>query len=111
VLVGETARGTLEETDSISEDGSYFDAWRFRAREGDKLRMTMVSNEFDAVLLLGTQPEGGLFEMIASDDDSLSDTQAMIDHTIPADGWYVLRARSYSPGRTGYYSIAVEHQP
>lgn len=111
ILIGETARGALSEADSIAEDGSYYDAWRFHARDGDKLRLTMISNEFDAFLALGTQDAAGVFTLIASDDDSLSDTNALLEHTISGDGWYVVRASSYGPGRTGYYSLTVERQP
>lgn len=111
ILIGATARGTLSEADSIADDGSFFDAYRFYANEGDKLRLTMTSNEFDALLMLGTQEEGSMFELIASDDDGLSDTQAMIEQTIETTGWYVLRANSFGPGRTGYYSLTVERQP
>ena len=111
LIIGATARGMLEETDSIADDGSFYDAYRFRARAGDKLRMTMVSNEFDAMLFLGRQDGDGPFQLIASDDDSLSDTHSLIEHTIEADGWYVLRANSYAPNRTGYYTVTVERQP
>ena len=69
----------------------------------------MVSNEFDAFLALGE----GLaedFVLINSDDDSLSDTNSLIEHAFDEAGWYTLRANSYAPNSTGAYVITIERQ-
>lgn len=109
ILVGATARGTLSSTDLLTDDGAYFDAYRFQAKKDEKLRITLVSNAFDAVLDLGEDGED--FDSLVSDDDSLSDTHAKLDWTAPHDGWYVVRARAYGPNETGAYALAVERQP
>ncbi len=109
IMVGATARGTLSETDAVSDEGAYFDAYRFQAKKDEKLRVTMVSNAFDAFIDLGE--DGETFESLASDDDSLSDTHARLDWTAPEDGVYVVRARAYGPGQTGAYALTVERQP
>lgn len=109
LLVGATARGSLGETDAISEEGAYFDAYRFQAKKDEKLRLTMVSNAFDAFIDLGEDGED--FDSIANDDDGLSDTHARLDWTAPDDGWYVVRARAYGPNQTGAYALTVERQP
>jgi isopropylmalate/homocitrate/citramalate synthase len=75
----------------------------------EKLRITLVSNAFDAFLDLG---EGGeAFTSLATDDDGLSDTHAKLEWTAPEDGWYVVRARALAPNETGAYALAVERQP
>ncbi|WP_299171445.1 PPC domain-containing protein [uncultured Brevundimonas sp.] len=109
ILVGATARGTLGVTDAMTDEGAYFDAYRFQAKKDEKLRITLVSNAFDAFIDLGEDGED--FDSLASDDDSLSDTHAKLDWTAPDDGWYVVRARAYGPNETGAYALTVERQP
>lgn len=109
ILVGETARGTLSETDAMDAQGVSFDAYRIHLKTGDKVRITMVSNAFDAFVEVGRDEDD--FEILASDDDGLSDTHARLDWTAEQDGWHVIRARSYSRGETGEYALTVERQP
>lgn len=111
ILVGATARGTLTETDAVSDEGAYFDAYELQAKSGEKLRLTMVSNAVDSLVEVGKLGEDGTFESLATDDDSLSDTHAQLDWTAPEDGVYVVRARSYAPGAVGDYALTVEKQP
>ncbi|NBB65677.1 peptidase [Pseudomonas sp. ODNR1LW] len=110
VLIGATARGALTEEDALTdEEGAYFDAYRFQVKKDEKLRITLVSNAFDAFIDLGEDGED--FSSIASDDDGLSDTHAKLDWTAPDDGWYVVRARSLGPNESGAYALTVERQP
>jgi hypothetical protein len=109
ILVGATARGTLSKTDALTDEGAYYDAYRFQAKKDEKLRITMVSNAFDAFIDLGEDGED--FTSIANDDDGLSDTHAKLDWTAPEDGWYVVRARAFGPNETGAYALTVERQP
>lgn len=110
VLVGEAVRGTLGEADSIADDGGYFDAYRIHAKAGDKLRITLASNDFDAFVEVGRQ-EGDVFESLASDDDGLSDTHARLDWEAPEDGDYLIRVRSYASAQLGAYALRVERKP
>ena len=111
ILVGATARGTLAETDASAEDGSFYDAYRFEAKKGDTLIFTMVSNDLDAFVAVGRDSEGGGFEALGSDDDSLSDTHARLAWEVPDDGAYVLRAGSFGQGETGVYAVTIERKP
>ncbi|MFN4295724.1 MAG: PPC domain-containing protein [Brevundimonas sp.] len=110
LMIGATVRGRLDDTDSMAAgDASFYDDYRFQARAGERLRITMVSNEFDAFLALGR----GLaedFVLLASDDDGLSDTNSLIEHEIDETGWYTLRANSYAPNSTGAYVISIERR-
>lgn len=108
ILVGATARGTLSEEDGIAEDGAFYDAYRITVKAGDKLRLTMVSNEFDAYLDIGREDNDGVFTSVVSDDDSLSDTHAKVDWAVEEEGEYVIRARSFSSGQSGGYALTVE---
>lgn len=111
ILVGSTARGSLAETDASAEDGSFYDAYRFEAKKGDTLIITMVSNEADAFITVGRQDEAGDFEALGSDDDSLSDTHAKLEWEVPDDGAYILRAGSFGQGETGAYAVTIERKP
>lgn len=108
ILVGATARGTLTEDDALAEDGSFYDAYRISVKAGDKLRLTMVSNEFDAFIEIGREDESGMFSSIVSDDDGLSDTHAKVDWAVEDEGDYVIRARSFAQGQSGSYALTIE---
>lgn len=108
ILVGATSRGTLGEDDALAEDGSFYDAYKISVKAGDKLRLTMVSNEFDAFIDIGREDEAGVFTSVVSDDDSLSDTHAKVDWAVEEEGDYVIRARSFSSGQSGAYALTVE---
>ncbi|QTC92980.1 PPC domain-containing protein [Brevundimonas goettingensis] len=107
ILVGHTARGTLTDSDGIADDGAFFDAYTITVAEGDKLDVTLVSNHFDAYLDIGKMNDG-TWESVASDDDSLSDTHAKVEWTVDEAGTYIIRARSFAPGESGDYTLAVE---
>lgn len=111
LLVGATARGTLTETDATAEDNSFYDAYRVTLKEGEKLLLTMVSNEVDSLVVIGREKDDATFEVLGSDDDSLSDTHAKLEWTAPADGTYEIRAGTFQQGQTGSYALNVEKQP
>jgi hypothetical protein len=110
LLVGSTARGTLTEADAMAEDNSFYDAYRVTLKEDEKLLITMVSNEVDSFVVVGNDKDGA-FEVLGSDDDSLSDTHAKLEWTAPADGTYEIRAGAFQQGQTGAYALHVEKQP
>lgn len=108
ILVGATGRGVLSDSDALTEDGSPYDAYRITVKADESLRLTLVSNAFDAYLDVGREDDDGLFTSVISDDDGLSDTHARIDWTVEEDGEYVIRARSFSSGQEGAYALTVE---
>lgn len=111
VLIGATARGTLTDNDATADDGSFYDAYAIHVKEGDKLVITMVSNEFDSFLIIGQDKDDGSFEALGSDDDGLSDTHAKLEWTAPSEGTFVIRAGSYGQAQTGAYAMTVDRQP
>ena len=111
VLVGATARGLLTEADATAEDNSFFDAYHVTLKANEKLLITMVSNEVDSLLVVGREQEDGSFEVLESDDDSLSDSHAKLEWTAPSDGVYEVRAGTFQQGQTGAYALNVEKQP
>lgn len=110
LLVGATARGTLTDADATTEAGALYDAYRIDAKRGDRLRFTMVSNAFDAIVRVGREKEGA-FEQVVEDDDGLSDTHARLDWEVPSDGAYLIQAGAFYPGGVGEYALTVERRP
>lgn len=111
LLVGATARGSLSEADTIAAEGGYYDAYRVSAKADEKLTITMVSNEFDAYVEVGSVSDDGTFESLAFDDDSLGDTHARLEWAPSTDGTYEIRARSFAPATVGAYALTVERKP
>lgn len=109
VLVGATVRGMLSDDDTLTDEGALTDLYRLQAKAGEKLRLIMVSNDFDAFIEIGR--DGDSFSRMAFDDDGLSDTHAQLDWEAPEDGVYLIRARSYAANQTGAYALSVERRP
>lgn len=106
IQAGQTVRGQLDSSDATADDESYFDAWTYQGRAGERLVITMRSTDFDAYLNVG-QGTGDEFESIESDDDSDGGTNARVTITLPRTGTYVIRANTLSAGETGAYTLTV----
>jgi hypothetical protein len=110
LLVPSVARGTLTDQDSLTDEGHAYDAYSFKAKADEKLRFTLISAEFDALVEVG-EVNGDNWRKNDSDDDSLSDRHARLDWSAPRDGTYQVRVRGYAPTSKGAYSLIVERQP
>jgi hypothetical protein len=111
LMVGASVRGTLTETDDAAADGSWFDSYAFHAKAGESLTITLAANAFDAFIIVGREKADGEFEVLGSDDDSLSDTHARLAWEAPEDGIYVIRAGSFGPSEAGAYVLRLEPTP
>jgi hypothetical protein len=107
VRSGDVVQGELERGDDVlAEDGSLADYYLYRGARGEQLVVEMVSEDFDAYLLVGTG-SGSRFEIIESDDDGAGGTNARLRVTLPEDGLYTIVANSLSSGETGQYTLRV----
>jgi hypothetical protein len=106
IAIGEAIDGELSSSDYRESDDSFADYYRLEARRGDRLVITLRSDDFDAYLVFG-KLTGGSFEQIESDDDAAGGTDAQVEITIPADGVYLIRANTLSEGETGKYQLKV----
>ncbi|HEX8454649.1 MAG TPA: PPC domain-containing protein [Longimicrobium sp.] len=107
IRAGQTVSGQLSDSDAQADDDSYYDAFVYEGRAGEKLRITMRSPDFDAFLSIG-QGTGEAFESIQTDDDEGGGTDAKIEITLPRTGTYVIRANTLGGGETGAYTLIVE---
>lgn len=110
LVIGSTVRGALSAEDPVDEYGVSYDAYRFQAYEGQRVRISLTSNEFDTFIYLG-QVIDGVFTGELMDDDGLSDTNSRLDFTADGRNEYILRVRSYGAGETGEYVLSVEEAP
>jgi hypothetical protein len=106
IRVGQTVSGRLETSDLRLPDRSLYDVYHITARAGERVRITLRSNDFDAFLHVGRA--GGEWESLETDDDSGGGTDARIEFAFPSSGVYEIRANSLISGETGAYTLAVE---
>jgi hypothetical protein len=106
--LGETKDGILEPGDEIAGDGPFQDRWTFEARAGQRLRIDLMSTDFDAFLVL-LGPDG---TQLATDDDGAGEGQnAMISYRAAVAGRYTAIATSYGDNvRIGAYRIRVSEE-
>lgn len=108
ITAGETMSSELDEDDpTLESDDSYYETWTYQGRVGERLRISMESDEFDTYLAIGRMV-GGEWEEIASMDDGGEGTNSLLEVTLEQDGEYVIRANSYTAEETGEYTLRVE---
>jgi len=106
IRAGETKNSSLDGGDRALGDGSYFEAWFFEGRAGQRVTVTMRSGAFDTFLAVGRHNA----DVIESNDDyeGNSSTNSQVSITLPADGMYVIRANSLEASKTGDYTVTLE---
>ncbi|MEN9204089.1 MAG: PPC domain-containing protein [Thermostichus sp. DG_1_6_bins_120] len=99
----QTVTGTLGAGDQINpRDGSFVDEILITAEPGQILIASMESEAFDAYLEV-VDAQG---RVIAFNDDSGLDVNALLAVRLPEGGSYTLRATSFEPESTGNYWLA-----
>lgn len=97
--------GALEESDLVlSEDGTYYDEYRFEGQAGQTIVILLESAKFDAYLLL-RDPQGNT---IAKNDDRAGANNARITVTLPVAGSYAVLANSSGSEKTGEYRLNIK---
>ncbi|HUR92432.1 MAG TPA: caspase family protein [Gemmatimonadaceae bacterium] len=107
LVMGTRATGTLEAGDPTLPDSSHYDQWTYDGRAGEKIRVTMESEAFDAYLIVARQ-NGERVENLAQDDDGAGGTNARISFELPGDGTFLVIANSFGKGAEGAYTLLVE---
>jgi hypothetical protein len=107
---GTTVRGELEEGLPELDDGPFYQEWTFHGEEGERVRITLRSDDFDTYLYVGRLRDGR-FRQVASNDDHGDGTDSRVEVTLPATGEYRVRASSFGEGETGEYTLLLEGAP
>lgn len=109
---GESATGELEEGDSELDDGRLYDAYAYTGRAGERLRVDLRSEDFDAYVSIGRIVDGNYTEIASNDDaEDGEGLDSALDVELPEDGRYVIQATSFSAGAAGAYQLTVSTPP
>lgn len=95
----------LDPSDPRNEEGAFYDQWDYYASAGESIVLSMESDQFDAMVLLG-RSDGGAWEEVSRDDDGGQGTNAELRHTFDVEGFYAVRATSYLPA-VGEYVLLL----
>jgi hypothetical protein len=107
VRAGQRVEGSLDPSSPRFADGQPFKVFQFQAQPGRRYTATMESPDFDAYLVLARE-NAGITEELRENDDGGEGTSARLRFTVPANGTYLLIARSYSSGRSGAFTLGLE---
>ena len=104
LTVGRALTGRIESTDGVRWGLSYYEEWTLSATSGQRVVITMESEDFDPYLIVladdGTE--------VASDDDGGDGSGARVDFRAPATGTYTILATTAAEGETGSYEIRLD---
>ena len=104
--LGDVVSGSLGPGDAVLGDSARYDAFLIRGSPGERITITLRSEDFDAYLFGGAL-RGSVFLPAAEDDDGGGDTNARLTITVPVDSTYAIRATSYEGGESGAYTLTV----
>ena len=106
VRAGETVEGELDERDARDGDGIYYQQFTYQARAGERLTISLTSEETDTFVRIGTGRYNE-FETLAEDDDSGGELNAELRYTVPRAGEYVIQVSTAGPGQSGPFVLRV----
>lgn len=106
IRADEPIGGTLSTTDPVNGDDAYSDGYIYRGRRGERLTITLRSEDFDAYVWFSRMTSNGV-EDLQGNDDGGGGSDARLRVTLDRDGDYTIVASSYSAGETGAYRLAV----
>ncbi len=101
------AQGLLSSGDSVLEDGSLYDTYKFSGSRGQQVTIYLESQDFDPYLIL-LDPSGR--RISENDDISRTNRNSRLVITLPDAGTYTVVANSYEAGKNGGYRIRVSSQ-
>ena len=111
IRLGQTVRGELTDRDPEADSGLSYDAFRFRARAGERFSVALDSEAFDPLVRVGRMDGAAFVQLGANDDGHDSGVNARLIFTAPDDGEYVIRATPLSVGGTGAYALTLQEGP
>jgi hypothetical protein len=110
ITMGQTVTGELAETDNADEeDDRYYDLYTFAGRPGQRLTVTMESEDFDTYLNLGRMVNGEFVSLTTDDDGGEEGTNSRISHVLDEEGQYAVRATSFSDA-SGAYTLTIRER-
>ncbi len=105
---GQRVRGELVAADGKLDDQSHFDDYSYTLRRGDRITVTLRSDDFDAFLHVGRRTADGALENNQTDDDGGGGTDARVTYTADRDGPVTIRVNTLGADETGGYTLELE---
>lgn len=106
LAVGDEVLGELTSSDSVGWDGTFAQAWELQMVAGQEATVDLLSDDFDAYLLLlgpGLEP--------LSDDDGAGACDARITFTAPETGAYRVIVNTVIGEATGRFRLRATDEP
>jgi hypothetical protein len=113
IRVGQTVTGSLGARDPRTTERGRFRVYRFTARKGQRLVVTMRSADFDTYLTVARMV-GGITDALATDDDhggGEKNLDARVRFSVPDDGSYLIVAQSANEDGAGAYTLSLAAAP
>jgi hypothetical protein len=106
---GAVVSGTFTRNDGLLPEGPYVQEWVYQAREGERVRIRMRSQELDSYLSVGWEDPAGRFVEVAFNDDAPDDgLNSLVELTLDRSGPLIIRARPLGTGVVGSYTLQLE---
>ena len=106
ITPGQAVSGALDAKDPTTDDGKPVDYYRFSTRAGRRYAVTLLSDNFDAYLELGSGANG-VFTRERSNDDGGGGTNAKIRWVAREGGEVWILVRSFNAD-AGAYTLLLE---
>jgi hypothetical protein len=104
--LGESANGKLDTGSQTMEDGRYYDLYRYDSPGNETILLRLISDDFDAYLMVGILKDG-TFMVMDENDDGPEDTNSLLEVRLQDEGTYYVRASSLDAGETGDYTLSL----
>ncbi|MDZ4113929.1 MAG: PPC domain-containing protein [Brevundimonas sp.] len=111
IRVGQTVQGELSGRDPETDDGLPYDAFSFRARQGERFAVALDSEAFDPVVRVGRNVDGAFVQLAENDDGPDSGLNSRLVFTAPENGDYLIRVTPLNVTDSGAYSLRLQEGP
>ena len=109
-IVDRSVEGRLEARDPTVPDGIHYDDHRIRLRAGERVRLSLASEDFDPVVRIYIASD--MHEPLAeNDDEGEGSFNSRLTFGAPEEGDYVVRVLSFGSRETGAYRLRTEPLP
>lgn len=106
--IGAVTTGSLTDDSQILTDKTPFEPFAFDGRAGETVEIEMRTTDFDAYLALAGV---GIDSVLARDDDSGNNLDALVVVTLPRNGRYVVLANAIGRDARGAFELDIRRTP
>jgi hypothetical protein len=106
--VGAVTTGSLTDNSQILTDKTPFEPFAFDGRAGETVEIEMRTTDFDAYLAVAGV---GIDSVLARDDDSGNNLDALVVVTLPRTGRYVVLANAIGRDARGAFELDIRRTP